>query len=105
MLLTSLLPILALATPGLGAKLEQVTNFGGNPTKINMYIYVPDKLASKPAVIVAVRIISIELQASNLTCDSSTPAEEQDPSGTAAPSSPPTPTKTALSSSIPALRT
>ncbi|KAM7209922.1 Alpha/Beta hydrolase fold [Rhypophila decipiens] len=35
------------------AKLEKVANFGSNPTKINMYIYVPDKLATKPAIIVA----------------------------------------------------
>ncbi|OIW34608.1 feruloyl esterase B [Coniochaeta ligniaria NRRL 30616] len=53
MLLSSLFTMLALVASGLGAKLEQVANFGGNPTKINMYIYVPDKLASKPAVIVA----------------------------------------------------
>ncbi|KAH8882448.1 feruloyl esterase B [Thozetella sp. PMI_491] len=36
-----------------GASLKQVTNFGENPSSIQMYIYVPDKVASKPAVIVA----------------------------------------------------
>ena len=36
------------------AKLVEVTNFGKNPSKAGMHIYVPDKLASKPAVIVAV---------------------------------------------------
>lgn len=42
------------AAAGLGASLQSVASFGSNPTKINMYIYVPDKLATKPAVIVAV---------------------------------------------------
>ena len=41
----------------LGASLQQVTNFGTNPTSIQMYIYVPDKVASNPALIVAVREI------------------------------------------------
>jgi hypothetical protein len=36
------------------ASLQTVADFGTNPTKIQMYIYVPDKLATKPAVIVAV---------------------------------------------------
>lgn len=34
--------------------LVQVTDFGGNPTGLQMYINVPAKLASKPAVILAV---------------------------------------------------
>lgn len=46
----------ALATLSFGASLVPVKDFGGNPTKINMYIYVPDKLATKPAVIVAVSL-------------------------------------------------
>ena len=37
-----------------GASLTQVSNFGDNLSKINMYIYVPDKVATSPAVIVAV---------------------------------------------------
>lgn len=37
----------------IGASLQQVTNFGENPSNINMYIYVPDNVASDPAVIVA----------------------------------------------------
>lgn len=54
MLLRVLLATVASAAMGLAATLEQVTNFGTNPTKINMYIYVPDKLATKPSIIVAV---------------------------------------------------
>jgi hypothetical protein len=44
----------ALAALGFGASLVQVEDFGTNPTNIYMYIYVPDKLFAKPAVIVAV---------------------------------------------------
>jgi acetylxylan esterase len=52
----SLLVLTALAALGFGASLVQIKDFGANPTKINMYIYVPDKLATKPAVIVAVGV-------------------------------------------------
>ncbi|KAL2074984.1 hypothetical protein VTL71DRAFT_8764 [Oculimacula yallundae] len=51
--LPSLLVLAASATVGLCASLVKVSNFGSNPTNINMYIYVPDKVAAKPAVIVA----------------------------------------------------
>jgi acetylxylan esterase len=34
--------------------LVQVTDFGANPTGLQMYINVPNKLAAKPAVILAV---------------------------------------------------
>lgn len=34
--------------------LVQVTDFGSNPTGLQMYINVPAKLATKPAVILAV---------------------------------------------------
>ena len=50
----SLFVLIAFAALGLGASLVQVTDFGANPTKIDMYIYVPDKVATKPAVVVAV---------------------------------------------------
>lgn len=36
------------------AALVQVTNFGANPGGTQMYINVPSKLATKPAVILAV---------------------------------------------------
>jgi len=35
------------------ASLQQVTDFGSNPSNLLMYIYVPDKVATSPAVIVA----------------------------------------------------
>ncbi|KAI0505683.1 putative acetyl xylan esterase [Xylaria bambusicola] len=36
------------------ASLQQVTNFGANTSGTKMYIYVPNKLASNPAVVVAI---------------------------------------------------
>jgi hypothetical protein len=54
MLLSSFFGLTALATSAFGASLQQVRDFGNNPTKIYMYIYVPDKVATKPAIIVAV---------------------------------------------------
>jgi hypothetical protein len=44
----------SLAASGLCASLQQVSNFGNNPSGIQMYIYVPDKVASNPAIIVGV---------------------------------------------------
>lgn len=40
------------------ASLQQVTNFGANPSRALMYIYVPDKLAPNPPILVAVRLVS-----------------------------------------------
>jgi poly(3-hydroxybutyrate) depolymerase len=48
------LGFLASATAVLAASLQQVRDFGKNPTNLQMYIYVPDKLAASPPVIVAV---------------------------------------------------
>ena len=36
------------------ASLTQVTNFGSNPGGLQMYTYVPDKLAANPGIVVAV---------------------------------------------------
>lgn len=43
------------------AELRQVSNFGENPTNIQMYEYVPDALAEKPAIIVNVSYPYAEL--------------------------------------------
>ncbi|RAL12629.1 alpha/beta hydrolase family esterase [Aspergillus homomorphus CBS 101889] len=57
--LTNLLfPILSFASPALlsftpRATLTQVTSFGLNPASLRMYIYVPDHLATTPAVVVS----------------------------------------------------
>jgi acetylxylan esterase len=58
MLVRSVLGFLAASQLAWSATLEKVANFGANPSKINMYIYVPDKVATKPAIIVAVRNIA-----------------------------------------------
>jgi acetylxylan esterase len=36
------------------ASLQQVTNFGANTSGTKMYIYVPNKVSAKPAIIVAI---------------------------------------------------
>ncbi|MBE1493068.1 endo-1,4-beta-xylanase [Amycolatopsis lexingtonensis] len=42
------------AQPASAATLTRVTDFGSNPSNLNMYTYVPDRLAAKPALLVAV---------------------------------------------------
>ncbi|CAK7221114.1 hypothetical protein SBRCBS47491_004417 [Sporothrix bragantina] len=44
--------LLVAATLAQAASLQPVANFGENPTKLSMSIYVPDKLAAKPPVII-----------------------------------------------------
>jgi acetylxylan esterase len=39
--------------------LEHVPDFGSNPTKVSMYIYVPKKLAAKPGIVVAIHYCEI----------------------------------------------
>lgn len=36
------------------ATLTEVTNFGPNPTNLRMHLYVPDTVANRPAVLVAI---------------------------------------------------
>ncbi|KAE8451794.1 hypothetical protein EG329_002634 [Mollisiaceae sp. DMI_Dod_QoI] len=53
-LVRGLLASLAFSSTALGAGLKQITNWGDNPSQISaMYMYVPDKVAAKPAVILA----------------------------------------------------
>ncbi|MEV6237633.1 PHB depolymerase family esterase [Lentzea sp. NPDC051838] len=40
--------------PAQAASLTRVTNFGTNPTNLNMYVYVPDRVAARPAMLVMV---------------------------------------------------
>src|SRR5690349_17795614 len=56
-LLTALLTaaaLLLLAPPASAATLTQVSNFGTNPTNLQMYLYVPNQVAAHPGVLVAV---------------------------------------------------
>ncbi|KAB8220000.1 putative acetylxylan esterase A [Aspergillus novoparasiticus] len=43
--------------------LEQVTDFGDNPSNVKMYIYVPTNLASNPGIIVAIHYCTGTAQA------------------------------------------
>jgi acetylxylan esterase len=45
---------LLVASPASAASLTEVTGFGTNPTNLRMHLYVPDRLASRPAILVAV---------------------------------------------------
>jgi acetylxylan esterase len=40
--------------PAAAASLTEVTNFGANPTSLRMYLYVPNNVAPRPAILVAV---------------------------------------------------
>ena len=48
------LAAVATAGPAAAASLQQVTNFGNNPTNLKMYVYVPDRVQAKPPILVAV---------------------------------------------------
>ncbi|MFK3980492.1 PHB depolymerase family esterase [Micromonospora sp. NPDC050397] len=45
---------LSVATPASAATLTEVTNFGTNPSNLRMHLYVPDRVAARPAILVAV---------------------------------------------------
>ena len=57
-LFAGVLPLLAAllvtAPPAHAATLTEVTNFGTNPSNLRMHLYVPDTVATRPAVLVAV---------------------------------------------------
>jgi acetylxylan esterase len=50
---TALSTLVALAPSASAASLVQVTNFGTNPTSLQMYEYVPNSVAAHPAILVA----------------------------------------------------
>lgn len=56
MIFSKLLALAVSATPVLSASLQAVSNWGSNPTNLQFYIYVPDKLATNPAIIVGVSL-------------------------------------------------
>lgn len=63
---SSILGSIVSAACALGASLQPVSNFGENPTNIQMYIYVPDNVASSPPIIVAVSRCTIAYTAQTL---------------------------------------
>ncbi|GIJ24160.1 extracellular catalytic domain type 1 short-chain-length polyhydroxyalkanoate depolymerase [Micromonospora lutea] len=48
------LAALSLPTPASAASLTEVTNFGTNPSNLRMYLYVPDRVAPRPGLLVVV---------------------------------------------------
>ena len=42
------------SAPASAAALTEVTNFGTNPSNLRMHLYVPDRVAARPAIVVAV---------------------------------------------------
>ncbi|TDC29471.1 PHB depolymerase family esterase, partial [Micromonospora sp. KC213] len=48
------LAAVSVPSPASAATLTQVTNFGANPSNLQMYLYVPDRVAPRPALVVAV---------------------------------------------------
>ena len=58
-LAATVLPLAAVAAllparPSAAASLTRVTGFGPNPSNLNMYVYVPDRVAPRPALLVAI---------------------------------------------------
>lgn len=55
--------VAVILAPRCDAALTTVADFGDNPTNLEMQIYLPDNLAEKPAVVVAVSPIYRSAQA------------------------------------------
>ncbi|MEU8192785.1 PHB depolymerase family esterase [Microbispora amethystogenes] len=53
-----LVGMLLAARPAAAASLTRITGFGTNPTNLNMYLYVPDRVAARPALLVLVHYCS-----------------------------------------------
>src|SRR2546421_1318071 len=51
--------LVQLASPASAAALVQVTNFGANPSNLQMYIYVPDNHPARPPILVAVHYCGV----------------------------------------------
>jgi hypothetical protein len=84
--------LLASAGSAFGA-LQQVTGFGTNPSNIQMFISVPAKLATNPAIVVAVRsfVAYSQTQLYLIVFSSFTHVVVQRHNGIAAPSCQPRP--------------
>ncbi|GAA4249579.1 extracellular catalytic domain type 1 short-chain-length polyhydroxyalkanoate depolymerase [Dactylosporangium darangshiense] len=53
-LAAALTGVLVLAQPASAATLAEVTGFGNNPSNLRMYVYVPNTVQARPAILVAV---------------------------------------------------
>jgi endo-1,4-beta-xylanase len=54
---------LAVAAPASAASLQRVASFGSNPSNLNMYVYVPDRVDPNPAILVAMHYCTGTAQA------------------------------------------
>jgi acetylxylan esterase len=63
MQLTTFLTITLFVLGASAASLQPVSDYGNNPAKVPMYIYVPDKLATNPAVVMAIHYCTGTAQA------------------------------------------
>ncbi|KAI5825077.1 carbohydrate esterase family 1 protein [Schizophyllum commune Tattone D] len=63
MKISKITSMLAAAGAASAASLQQVSNFGTNPTGVQMFIYVPDQLAANPPIIVAMHYCTGTAQA------------------------------------------
>jgi acetylxylan esterase len=52
--IVAMMVVLVSGRPAAAATLTRVTNFGNNPSNLNMYVYVPDRVAARPALLVAI---------------------------------------------------
>ena len=52
--LATMTALVTAATPASAATLTEVTDFGTNPSNLRMHLYVPDRVAARPAILVAV---------------------------------------------------
>ncbi|KAJ6627700.1 acetyl xylan esterase, partial [Mycena sp. CBHHK59/15] len=62
-LLASIFLLWSGVVSGLTSTLQQVTNFGSNPTNVGMFVYKPTTVTAKPAVIVAIHYCTGTAQA------------------------------------------
>ncbi|MFG2044201.1 PHB depolymerase family esterase [Dactylosporangium sp. NPDC048998] len=53
-LAATLIGVFVLARPAAAATLTEVTGFGNNPSNLRMYVYVPNTVQARPAILVAV---------------------------------------------------
>jgi acetylxylan esterase len=76
--LTAVLPVVfvQMAQPAKAASLVQVTNFGNNPSNLQMYIYVPNNVTANPPILLALH-----------QCTGSGPASTPEPSSPTWPTS------------------
>ncbi len=46
--------VVVIPRPAIAASLQEISNFGQNPTKLKMYVYKANAMIAKPPVVVAI---------------------------------------------------